>query len=197
MDTAVRRATPADRLRLATALADAFYDDPFATYIWPGDATRRARLASFQRMMLRAQMAQGEVWTVDGAVAGAMWGPPRGWQLARRTQLRMLPRMLWLTGSRAGVAGAAVKEIEHHHPKDVHWYLAVLGTEPAMQGRGLGSALLQPVLERADRDDVPAYLESSKATNIPFYARHGFEVTGEIRIPDGPSLWPMWREPRR
>ncbi|MGH2912475.1 MAG: GNAT family N-acetyltransferase, partial [Solirubrobacteraceae bacterium] len=75
-------------------------------------------------------------------------------------------------------------------------YLAVLGTEPDMQGQGLGSAVLEPVLRQCDNDGVAAYLESSKERNIAFYARHGFRVTGEIRLPRGPTMWPMWRDPR-
>ena len=64
-------------------------------------------------------------------------------------------------------------------------------------GSGIGRSLVEPVLQRADRDGVPAYLESSKERNIAFYARHGFEVTGQIHTPrGGPTLWLMWREPR-
>ena len=74
--------------------------------------------------------------------------------------------------------------IERAHPRDPHYYLAVLGTDPDEQGRGIGSALIQPVLETCDRDEVPAYLESSKERNIDFYARHGFRVTDELVLPD-------------
>ena len=72
----------------------------------------------------------------------------------------------------------------------------MLGTDPAAQGRGLGSAVLRPVLEQCDRDGVGAFLESSKERNIDFYARHGFRVTSEIRLPRGPLMWQMWRDPR-
>lgn len=73
----------------------------------------------------------------------------------------------------------------------------MLGTRTALQGKGIGSALLEPVLERCDAQGMPAYLESSKYSNIAFYNRHGFEVTGEIPLPlGGPVVWPMRRNPR-
>jgi ribosomal protein S18 acetylase RimI-like enzyme len=75
-------------------------------------------------------------------------------------------------------------------------YLSVLGTDPAAQGRGIGSALLAPVLRQCDEDGVPAYLESSKERNVAFYARHGFRVREELALPRGPQMWLMWRDPR-
>ena len=56
--------------------------------------------------------------------------------------------------------------------------------------------MMEPILAECDRDGVGAYLESSKEQNLDFYARHGFRVTSERRLPRGPRLWPMWREPR-
>jgi GNAT superfamily N-acetyltransferase len=79
------------------------------------------------------------------------------------------------------------------HPGEPHWYLGILGTDPAHQGCGVASALVKPILEQCDADGVPAYLESSKRDNIPFYERHGFRVTGEVQVDDGPTLWPMLR----
>ena len=83
--------------------------------------------------------------------------------------------------------------MSRHHLREPHWYLAVLGTDPEAQRMGLASAVLAPVLERCDREGMPAYLESSKAANIPFYNKHGFEVVDELCVPGGPSLWPMVR----
>jgi predicted N-acetyltransferase YhbS len=89
-----------------------------------------------------------------------------------------------------------MQAVERKHPKAPHYYLATLGTEPDFQRKGVGSAVMQPVLDRCDADGVPAYLESSKEVNVPYYRRHGFEVTDELKLPDGPTLWLMWREPQ-
>jgi len=87
--------------------------------------------------------------------------------------------------------------VESKHPGErPHWYLPALGVEPRSQGRGLGSRLMFPVLERCDLQGLPAYLEASSPRNRALYERHGFEVSEELRLPgDGPPLWLMWREP--
>lgn len=94
------------------------------------------------------------------------------------------------------MVGLALTNIERKHPSNPeHWYLAVVGTDPAAQGQGLASKVLSPVLDQCDRDGVAAYLESSKESNIAYYSRLGFRVTAEHRLPRGPSVWAMWREP--
>ena len=71
----------------------------------------------------------------------------------------------------------------------------MLGTEPSAQGRGIGSALMAPMIERCEAEGLPAYLESSKESNLAFYHRQGFEVTREFPVHGGrgPSMWFMWR----
>ena len=86
--------------------------------------------------------------------------------------------------------------VEKHHPKAPHEYLAVLGTDPVYQGKGIGSALLPSMLERCDRDGIPSYLESSSEDSKRLYLRHGYQVTRELPLPpDGPPVWLMWRNP--
>lgn len=87
--------------------------------------------------------------------------------------------------------------MEMAHPHDrPHWYLNVIATRPSHQGRGLGARALRAVLEQCDAAGEPAYLESSNPRNQTLYRRHGFVDSGDpIDMPDGPSLYPMWREP--
>ena len=91
----------------------------------------------------------------------------------------------------------ALEQMATQHPTEPHWYLAVIGSDPLVRGKGFGQLLMRSRLDRCDAEHAPAYLESSNPVNVPYYERFGFEVTGELKLPGGgPSLIPMWRRPR-
>lgn len=186
---------------LTGALVRAFDDDPVAVYLFGRPGARRRGLRAFFDIQLRRLLrGAGEVWTTDERRAAAMWVPadmPAQVQAGVRDALRLAPVLLDLVaGGAPGPALRLLAEIERARPTVPHWYLATLGTDPPLQGHGVGSALLRAVLRTVDSQGAPAYLESSKERNVPFYARHGFEVTGTLRPPDGGvTLWLMWRRP--
>jgi len=194
----VRRATEADVGALTRMLARAFMDDPVAGWSCPPERLRPAVLERFHGTRLRQLLAHREIWTTDDCACAALWAPPKRWRTTWREDLAIAravarPRL----AARLPLAMAGLLGVEREHPREPpHWYLAVLGTDPPAQGQGLGSAALGPVLEQCDADGVGAYLESSKERNIDFYARHGFRVMRELRLPCGPAVWPMWRDPR-
>jgi ribosomal protein S18 acetylase RimI-like enzyme len=193
----LREAGEADRLALARSLADAFMDDPVSVWAAPGERSRPSMLRRFFAAMLHAKLPDGFVYSDESSAGAALWTPPGSWRTTPMQDLRMAtafahPRH-WLRGP---LVARGLLGVERLHPAEPpHFYLAALGVAPAAQGQGLGSRLLQPVLEICDADGVPAYLESSKESNIAFYARHGFRVTREISLPRGPKVWAMWREP--
>jgi GNAT superfamily N-acetyltransferase len=194
-----RRAQRADLPALERMLARAFHDDPVACWSSPRERPRPRMLERFHGTRLRQAIAAEEVWTEPELRGAAIWLPPDRWRTTLREDLQLARSMLapGLLRRAPLVLTGFVREVELRHPSSPpHWYLAVLGTEPAAQGRGIGSALLAPVLERCDADGVGAYLESSKERNTAFYARHGFRVTRELRLPRGPRMWAMWRDPR-
>jgi GNAT superfamily N-acetyltransferase len=84
---------------------------------------------------------------------------------------------------------------ERRHPRQRHYYLPYIGVRPAAQGRGLGTALLQPVLERCDRERLPAYLEASSPDNARLYRRLGFTTLETIRPLGSPPIELMIRNP--
>ena len=195
---AVQQADGADRAPVSAALADAFFDDPVMSWILQDDASRIRRLQGLFGTLLRGHyLPLGTVWTTAEKSGAALWAPPGRAVVPAPAILRHSPRLVRALGRSTLRALRALTHVEKQHPNEPHWYLGVLGTRRADQGKGVGSALLAPVLRLCDEQGIPAYLESSKESNIAFYSRHGFEVTGEIALPlGGPTVWPMWRAPR-
>jgi GNAT superfamily N-acetyltransferase len=196
-----RPARKADIRELSHVLGRAFYDDPVTTWMLPADKERSARLPGlFATLTRHHHLAGGGVEVAcdgSGIGAAALWDPPNRWKQSPGEQLAMLPTLIRTFGLRLVGARDAIELMTRHHPEEPHWYLAVLGSDTAVRGRGFGQALMRSRLDRCDAEHCPAYLESSKPDNVPYYERFGFTVTGEIVLPHGgPPLWPMWRAPR-
>jgi ribosomal protein S18 acetylase RimI-like enzyme len=194
----IRLMSDAEVAPVAASLARAFEDDPVMSWCLPRDEQRLMRLErGFAFYLRRIWLRQEHCYAIDGLFGAALWLPPAAWRLSFFEQLRLLPGVASITGRDLPRMLRLIRLIEEHHPTDrEHFYLAVLGIAPEAQGRGFGSALMRPVLERCDRERTGAYLEASSARSRALYERVGFEVVEELRLPDGPAFWPMWREPR-
>lgn len=127
----------------------------------------------------------------------AIWSPPGRWKGTASEAVAIAVPSARLFRSNLPRAIRLLTQMERAHPADPpHWYLAVLGTDPAHQGAGVGSALIRAITDRCDAHGLGAYLESSKEQNVPFYARHGFEVVERVDPGGQPPTWTMWRDPR-
>ena len=187
-----------DMPAVADALSDAFYDDPVMSWILAEESSRRRRLAGMFSVLMRAHyVPMSTAWTTPDHAGAALWASPGRAVVPLPTMVRNSPSLVRALGRRTLTALRALTHVERLHPKEPHWYLGVLGTRTAQQGTGIGSTLMGPALRICDEQALPAYLESSKHSNIAFYERHGFKLTGEIQLPlGGPLVWPMWRDPR-
>ena len=194
----VRQATTADLDQMADVLAEAFHDDPVMAWLFGDDEPVTVRrLRRFFRLEGRRHLQHPFVHTTDDHAGAAYWDPPGRWKTPFRHMVRLAPTLTVAIRHRIPRALRGVGIIERAHARHPdHYYLAVLGTRPERQGTGVGSDLIRPVLDHCDEHGVGAYLESSKEQNIPFYRRHGIEVVEELRLPKGPSIWPMWRDPQ-
>lgn len=195
------RARPAtgDEWRpLGHLLGAAFQDDPVWEWIAPDPRRRHRHLGRAFSQLIRRRTAAGTVWTTEDLGGAAMWAEPDDWRERPSEMARILPSMAASIGLRlAWSRAAALGEMERHHPREPHWYLAILGADPSRRGQGIGGALMGPMVERCDEQGMPAYLESSKEQNLAFYHRFGFEVTEQVSLAPGcPPLWAMWRDPR-
>jgi GNAT superfamily N-acetyltransferase len=195
----VGKARPEDLERLADAFADAFAEDPIFGWLLERKPHRDRRLLRFFRILLREELRQSdhETYLSQDGSGGAIWKGIDRWKTPPSTILRQTPGMALAFGPGNSRPWKVLGAMEKVHPREPHYYLETLGTKQAVQGKGVGSAVMSLMLERCDREGVPAYLESSNPKNIPLYARHGFEVRDPVPLPAGaPVLTPMWREPR-
>jgi GNAT superfamily N-acetyltransferase len=190
---AVRKAEPSELPEVARVLARAFYDDPAMTWVFPRDDRRLAQTERFWATRLKYLAPQDQVFVTEDLSAAGVWALPGRWEVSWRETAELGRQMF---NHRLPLLLAGLQRLEKSHPHEPDsFYLPVLGTDPPHQGKGLGSALMEPVMELCDRDGVPAYLESSKERNIDFYSRFGFRVLEEVKLPRGPKMWPMWRDP--
>jgi len=184
-------------------LARAFHDDPHWAWILPEESRRVRVLPWFMEMWARYCCKYGEVHTTADKVEGAaLWIPPGKYP---PSVVRLILAGMMLVPLKFGRAafGRLMGSVNYQaqlHKRDVpplHWYLATLGVDPQRQGQGIGGALIQPVLARADAEGLLCYVETEKERNLPFYRRHGFEVVVEDDMPNGgPHFWAMKREPQ-
>jgi ribosomal protein S18 acetylase RimI-like enzyme len=202
IDIAVRNARKSDVRALSATLGRAFYEDPIMKWMLPDDRLRAKGLPRMFAILARRQyLALGGVEVAtNGSEIGAatLWGPPPGQPKESRVEeLLLMPAFLWIFRSRAQKGQEVAELMKKVHPEEPHWYLFAIGSDPTVRGAGFGQALMHSRLDRCDAEHAPAYLESTKQETVPYYMRFGFEVTGEIKLPDeGPSMYPMWRAAR-
>jgi GNAT superfamily N-acetyltransferase len=185
----VTAVAPADVERAIAVLTLAFIADPVTRWTYPDPEQYLAQFPPFLRAFGGGAFAQGTARHVGNHAGAALWIGP-GMELDHAAIEANLP------AGRESEIGAVFEAMASYHPKEPHWYLPLIGVDPAYQRKGFGAALLQDTLRQCDRDHMAAYLESTNPANVPLYRRHGFEVLGTIQVGSSPPLFPMLRPAR-
>jgi len=183
-------------------LGRAFVNDPLLRAI-VGDepaSDRAERMGRLFGVLLRNHRRDGQpvLGVIDeGHIAGAaiieQVDRPSGALATAAAGFPFLPAMMGavgLNGLRRALT--VVDELARHRLSEPHIYLAVLGVEPAMQGRHYGVALLNCLREQANlRPDIAGvYLETATEANVAYYTKAGYRTIGEI-VPIGVRVWRM------
>lgn len=194
--TTIRRATPDDIPALARTLTLAFADYVWIRWSVPQDDYLQRLEALLTLDMKELGLVFNEVWTTDDCTAVALWIPPKEVRTGTPDLERHTQESERLLGDRLAVIDEGDALVAPFRPIEPSWYLATMGVHPDHQRKGLGSAVLRPVLERCDREGMACSLETSSAENVAFYERQGFTIHAEVTLPnDGPMVWIMWRKP--
>jgi ribosomal protein S18 acetylase RimI-like enzyme len=167
-------------------LAAAFWDDPLMHIVAPDEDRRRKAGPWFFETSIKYGMRWGEVSCNNDASAVAVWFPPGQTDVSMVRMLRVgmaaMPLKVGFNGMSRFMKALPVTEKFHKSVKGPHWYLMAIGTRPAAQGTGLGSALLEIGTSQADSAGLPCYLETGTVSNVAFYSKRGFEVIGQAEV---------------
>ncbi|MFG2551813.1 GNAT family N-acetyltransferase [Streptomyces sp. NPDC048581] len=201
MGVAIRAAGEGDRELVVRLLDAAFQDDPVSGWVFPGEERRRSRHPRLMAAFADIVFEEGRIDVTEDGTACALWLsiPAQDHGLDPEHADDEGPARL-----RAEVDpdNERVEQIarltDGIHPSGAaHEYLWMIAVAPECQGQGLGTALINSVLDRCDQDGRPAYLQASNARSRKLYERLGFDLKDRpLDLPDGPRMWPMWREPR-
>ncbi|KAB5523971.1 acetyltransferase [Coniochaeta sp. 2T2.1] len=197
------------------SLAHAFADDDLAQYLVNPDdvadlpAEDKWKIhVDFYTYMVAATCCNGVAIAIGPDYEGvALWLPPRknldGWWTSFRSGLWRLKFQLSAEGNKR------YDDLVHvlHDTKsevlgdrdDEAWYLLYLGTKPGARGKGYARKLLDFMIQRADAEQAPIYLESTTQSNNRYYSKFGFEAKRDICLTRGLSpvgLSIMVRDPQ-
>jgi predicted GNAT family N-acyltransferase len=189
----IKTALAPDQTGAIGVLTLAFSVDPMARWSLPDPATYLAVFSSITKAFGGSAFDKGTAYIANGFTGAALWLPP-----GAKSDEESLKR-LFDENTNDDIKEdmqRIFEQMEKYHPTEPHWYLPMIGVDPAHQGGGIGSALMIEALKAVDRDGSIAYLESSNPRNISLYQRHGFEVIGEIQSGSSPVLRPMLRKAR-
>ncbi|MFC1945735.1 GNAT family N-acetyltransferase [Chloroflexota bacterium] len=188
----------------ARMLARAFENDPVIAYAYGDAAKARAKTPYIYEFLLRFYLRYAEGYTTSERLEGvALWQFQGEARIKTSFWPMVLSGAIWPAmrmGSEAGKRMQPFFEYVEQKRRDLaprpHWYLMVLGVDPASQGRGYAGWLLREKLARIDTQGLPSFLETEKEKNVSLYQHFGYEVVEEYVIPNSTvRLWAMLRPP--
>ena len=189
----IKKVASAEQENAVGAIVKAFSADRAARWMYPDSQQYREHFESFVRAFAGGAFEHGSADIVEGYLAAALWLPP-----GIHPDEEAMGKLIRSTVPESDQANVFTlfQEMDRYHPAEPHWYLPMIGVDPAHQCKGYGSALLQHALARCDRENKLAYLESTSPRSVQLYQRHGFELLGTIQVGASPQLFPMLRKPR-
>src|SRR5829696_4670458 len=191
--TPIRILEEAEQSRATNIQLVAFASDPVMRWLWPEPDAYIRHFPELVRVFGGRAFESRSAHVTEDFRGGALWLPPGvgpdddGLEALARDRVSEPIR---------SELRSIFEQMSQSVPPAPHWHLAFIGVDPFWHGQGIGAALLTHALDTIDDAGAEAYLESTNPRNISLYERHGFEVTGEIRVGGAPPLFPMVRASR-
>ena len=192
----VIRSDRSDIDEVVTIMSTGFFDDPVCRWFFPDENEREARHPAFFQPFVEEAYVKGEVYMTDDRAGAALWLPVDVSAHAQDSDLAAMFENSVGPSSAARIGVFGVRAAATHPTSVDHDYLPFIAVRPELQGTGRGAALLNHRHAWLDEQGRPAYLTASNERSAKLYERLGYlRLPVTIDMPDGPSLYPMWRTP--
>lgn len=179
----MKKAAYGDKVLVKNILSKSFDKNQSVNYIAQQDDLREKRIAALMDYSFEICFNYGEVYLSDDNKACALVLYPDRKKTTFKSVLEDIKLLFNCIGlSNIGKAmkrEAAIKKIQPNAPM---YYLWFIGVDPDSQGTGIGTQLMNEVIEDSQGQSRPIYLETSTQRNLPWYKKFGFDVYSDLDL---------------
>ena len=180
-----------DLKNAVNVLDNAFSEDS----MWKEVFTDEAKNRVLTEVMVRFCLKYGNVYSRSDNLEGVMAIAPHDKEMNLFRIIRSGAFSLSIKISSESkimkVLSNAVEEAKNSLNLGPYIHLLIMGVSQEFQGKGFGGKLLRAIIEKAETEKKPIYLETQKEENVNLYEKYGFSVKKKIILPEPLNL-PMW-----
>lgn len=180
-----------DLKNAVNVLTNAFSEDSMWKEVFDDEDKNRV----LTEVMVRFCMKYGNVLSTSDNLEGVIAIAPHDKDMTALRVIRsgafFLSMKIRSEAKKMQVLSRAVEEAKKSLNLGPYIHLLIMGVSQEFQGKGFGGKLLRAVIEKAETERKPIYLETQKEENINFYEKYGFSVKKKIILPEPLNL-PMW-----
>lgn len=177
------KANRTDKAIVIDILSESFAKEPQINYIVGEGGNKEKRIKRLMSYGFEQAMVNGKVELSEDKKAVAIWRNHHSNKMTWRLLIENIRFVLDFGFKRLGTISKMEKAIQANYPQnDTFYYLWFIGTLPDSQGKGYAFNLLQPWFEKAKKEQIEIYLETSTDYNLSFYKKKGFEIYNSVTL---------------
>jgi ribosomal protein S18 acetylase RimI-like enzyme len=180
----MRIATLADVDLIKNILLVSFKNDPHVNWLLE-ESKNKSKLNILIDYVVHQTLRKGEIYLSDDNNAVALWDFERNEKLSFHYIWRNLAFLIQI-GIKSVVRIVKSEAYVHNnfrkYPRFCHLYM--IGVLPEAQGKGLASALMNPMIQSMKEKSIPLFLETANPRNVEIYKKKGFKIFQNLTIGD-------------
>ena len=177
------KAKYSDKNLVVDILTKSFNTNQSVNYIVRQDAKRVQRVRALMDYSFEVCYLFGDVFLSDDKKACALITYPD----KKKTNLKSIlldVKLIFFAVGLKNIKKTLAREtlINKVQPKELKYYLWFIGVDPEYQNEGIGTILLDELIEDSEHKKRPIYLETSTLKNLPWYQKFGFQIYHELDL---------------